>query len=38
MALYILLPLAALLSTEFPFIREVLFSWVNPLLRAVGKG
>jgi len=37
LALTILVPLGALLSTEFPFIREFLFSWVGPSLRALGK-
>ena len=37
LAVFILVPLGALLSTEFPSVREFLFSWVDPILRALGK-
>jgi hypothetical protein len=38
LALYITVPLVTLLSSELPEVRGFLFSWVSPLLRALGKG
>jgi len=38
LALYVAVPLLTLLSSEIPEVREFLFSWVSPLLRALGKG
>jgi hypothetical protein len=32
------LPVFTLLSSEFPAVRDFLFSWVGPLLRALSKG
>jgi hypothetical protein len=31
-------PLLTLLSAQFPQIRDILFSWVTPVLKAIGKG
>jgi hypothetical protein len=33
-ALYVVLPLITLLSSEFPALREVVFVWVGPLLKS----
>jgi hypothetical protein len=38
LATYGALPLITLVSTEFPEIRDFLFSWVAPLVRALTKG
>jgi len=38
LATYGALPLLTLLSTQFPSVRDFLFSWVAPLIRAFAKG
>ena len=38
MALFGIVPLMALLSSEFPTVRSILFAWVEPLLRALARG
>lgn len=37
-ALLVLLPLLGLLSTASPEVGDALFGWVDPVLRAIGKG
>jgi hypothetical protein len=35
--LYGLIPILALVSSEVPFVRDVLFSWLEPMLRSIAK-
>jgi hypothetical protein len=37
-AIFGALPLLTLIGSQFPAARNFLFSWVEPILRAVGKG